>query len=195
MPEQDTKRKGKIREQEQLQPCPVVRSIEPAGCTVPKPGAQDSCSLGNVLERKGERKREEGDLEELYEERAENAAQGGFLNLWHAGLARLVARLRSIRTHPGIVSRADHLAVRSGRASSAERHIRFIFSGITPRFNGTWARNFEWNSRDDFVFSWDGFLLMFRSHCEKIWESYEFFCENCHISFPYSIFNFRTVLN
>lgn len=45
----------------------------------------------------------EGDPEEVYEERAENAAQRGFLNLWHAGLARLAARLRSIRIHPAIV--------------------------------------------------------------------------------------------
>lgn len=49
------------------------------------------------------RGRGEGDPEEVYEERAENAAQRGFLNLWHAGLARLAARLRSIRIHPAIV--------------------------------------------------------------------------------------------
>lgn len=88
-----TKRKGKIREQ--LRPCLVVRSIEL------RRKRRARVSLGASVLR--ESKSGWGDPEEVYEERAENAAQRGFLNLCHAGLARLAARLRSIRIHPAIV--------------------------------------------------------------------------------------------
>lgn len=103
------------------------------------------------------RGRGEGDPEEVYEERAENAAQRGFLNLWHAGLARLAARLRSIRIHPAIVFEEwrillgrclpfDVIPLYTSYFGSTARALSSLLLSVLPKFWNRFSEPIFWNA-------------------------------------------------